>query len=190
MQLRKYLPALMFAFAQAFGQAASPIPQIDSPRILSLSAYLGINTTDPKVYPGMAEDGLQLTLSSRGQAQLNFPLGRLRVFPSLGGYLVGEPTAWEAGGYFGINWMRNALETYGFFGGILEKGHFDITVASDSALERWHGFQFGLGGRIQSRRIARLGYVGLAAVQFKESNQSSVTKIGIQAYLGMDVGLI
>lgn len=184
------LLVLLFAMAQSFGQIAPAAPQDIPPRFLSLSAYLGINTTDPEVYPNMADDGLQMTLSARAQAQLDLPLARVPVFPSLGGYLTGEPTAWEAGGNLGLHWRRNTRETYGIFGGLMEKGHFDITVDSASRLERWHGFQLGMTGRKQSRSFARLGYVGLAAVQVKESYRSSAGNTGLQAYLGLEFGLI
>lgn len=179
----------LFACAQALAQAGPPSPGRESPRTLSVSVSLGLNAAEPEAYENMADNGMQWTLSARAAAQVGFPVRIARVFPSLEGYVVGEPRAWEAGGNMGLNWSRNGRETYGVFGGALEKGLFDPTSDSPPKLDRWHGFQAGLTGRWGSRSIQRLGLTGLAAVQFKRSYGSNASDTGLQAYVGLDMGV-
>ncbi len=190
MNLPKILPLPLFALTCAHCLVPPALTEHTPTEFFALSAYLGLNTTDPWVQPTRTKNDAQLTLSARAQAQLNLPLGRSPVFPSLGGYLTGEPDAWEGGGYVGINWKRNDRETFGCFGGLLEKGHFDRTLSPEPPTERWHGAAVGIRAGWRSRRFPRLGYVGLASLQFKESYRSGETSTGGNAYLGLEYGLI
>lgn len=186
----KFLATTLLAIGPAFCQALQTASPPGSAEILAVSASLGFNAMDrwqPSTQSG--NESRWAALSARTQLQLNIPLGRFPVRPFVGGYLSGEPIAWEGGGILGINWKRNARESYGGFWGLLERGQIDITVSPDN-VDRWHGSQFGLTARYQSLRFPRLAYVGLASAQFKESYESTEESKGFNTYLGLEFALL